>query len=412
MSRRIETGIYTIENPAGNIVGYKVQVGKGGRRWYFTRQTLEAAKVCRGQAIADLAATPKPKDPYDRYEIAPRQRRGTLGDWIAQWRQGRRLTPRAAYNQDKMIDTHILPHLGHLVLDDDYTGDDRLTRLRVQRWVWTLEEAYSPWYVRGIHGVLRVALLDAVDEPGVPIAASPCVRIRMEPVEPTGRHALSPELVAAVCSRCVGPAERAPGRGYRGGRADYRVLAWTAAFTGMRVGELLARDVGDWSPFRGIQIASRPVAGSGRPRGEKRSRASKTPAGARVIQVCPSHGAMLRDYVGGRRDGPLFLNTLGRRPGYRAVASMVERAAERARADGFDVPEGFSIHWVRHGHETWLDEDECRPVAIDERMGHSTPGMRGVYTHPTDAMRAKILDALEARWRRAHGLPAAGTEAG
>ena len=32
------------------------------------------------------------------------------------------------------------------------------------------------------------------------------------------------------------------------------------------------------------------------------------------------------------------------------------------------------------------------------RLGHEVPGMRGVYTHVSDAMRAELKDALQARW--------------
>lgn len=59
---------------------------------------------------------------------------------------------------------------------------------------------------------------------------------------------------------------------------------------------------------------------------------------------------------------------------------------------------GLWFHDLRHTHKTWLADDGIEPVARDERLGHVTPGMDGVYIHVTPSMRAKILAALQARW--------------
>lgn len=55
-------------------------------------------------------------------------------------------------------------------------------------------------------------------------------------------------------------------------------------------------------------------------------------------------------------------------------------------------------HDLRHTHKTWLAEDGIEPVARDERLGHVTPGMDGIYIHATAAMRERILAALQQRW--------------
>lgn len=59
-----------------------------------------------------------------------------------------------------------------------------------------------------------------------------------------------------------------------------------------------------------------------------------------------------------------------------------------------------NVHDLRHTHKTWLAEDEIEPRARDERLGHATAGMDGIYIHATDAMRDKILDGLTARWEK------------
>jgi integrase len=56
-------------------------------------------------------------------------------------------------------------------------------------------------------------------------------------------------------------------------------------------------------------------------------------------------------------------------------------------------------HGLRHGHQTWMDEAGIPYILQSERMGHEVPGMRGVYSHVTPAMRADLVAALEERWQ-------------
>jgi integrase len=58
-------------------------------------------------------------------------------------------------------------------------------------------------------------------------------------------------------------------------------------------------------------------------------------------------------------------------------------------------------HGLRHGHQTWMDEAGIPYVLQSERMGHEVPGMRGVYSHVSPAMRADLVAVLEERWQAA-----------
>jgi hypothetical protein len=61
---------------------------------------------------------------------------------------------------------------------------------------------------------------------------------------------------------------------------------------------------------------------------------------------------------------------------------------------------GLTEHGQRHGHQTTLDELGVRYVLQAERMGHEVPGMRGVYSHITDAMRTDLVDGLQRLWEQ------------
>ncbi|HYK30339.1 MAG TPA: hypothetical protein VEV63_00200, partial [Streptosporangiaceae bacterium] len=59
----------------------------------------------------------------------------------------------------------------------------------------------------------------------------------------------------------------------------------------------------------------------------------------------------------------------------------------------------LTLHGLRHGHQTWLDDLGIRYVLQAERMGHEVPGMRGIYSHVTPGMRKELTDGLQETWQ-------------
>ncbi len=45
-----------------------------------------------------------------------------------------------------------------------------------------------------------------------------------------------------------------------------------------------------------------------------------------------------------------------------------------------------------------MAEDGIPDILAERRLGHEVPGMRGLYTHVSDRMRATLTKALQARW--------------
>jgi hypothetical protein len=52
--------------------------------------------------------------------------------------------------------------------------------------------------------------------------------------------------------------------------------------------------------------------------------------------------------------------------------------------------------------KTWLIEDDIPEIAQARRLGHRLPGIRGVYSHVTPFMIARITTSLQARWQASH----------
>jgi integrase len=62
------------------------------------------------------------------------------------------------------------------------------------------------------------------------------------------------------------------------------------------------------------------------------------------------------------------------------------------------IKPGLTTHGLRHGHKTWMAEDGIPEILSEQRLGHEVPGMRGLYAHASDRMRAQLKAALQVRW--------------
>jgi hypothetical protein len=45
-----------------------------------------------------------------------------------------------------------------------------------------------------------------------------------------------------------------------------------------------------------------------------------------------------------------------------------------------------------------MAEEGTPEILAEQRLGHQVPGMRGLYTHVSERMRAELTQALQARW--------------
>jgi integrase len=94
-------------------------------------------------------------------------------------------------------------------------------------------------------------------------------------------------------------------------------------------------------------------------------------------------------------DGHLIAHRYGTS---RCEGSWTEPADDIALASWLPLIPGLTPHGLRHGHQTWMDEIGVPDALKSERMGHELPGMRGIYSHVSPAMRADLAAALQERW--------------
>ena len=84
----------------------------------------------------------------------------------------------------------------------------------------------------------------------------------------------------------------------------------------------------------------------------------------------------------------------------RCAGSGLQPGEDAEAASWLPVLRGLTPHGLRHGLQTWMDEDGIPEVLKTERMGHELPGMHGVYGHVSPDMRAELKAALQERWKR------------
>ncbi len=101
-----------------------------------------------------------------------------------------------------------------------------------------------------------------------------------------------------------------------------------------------------------------------------------------------------------RADGSLIAHAARSGPG-RCAGSGQPPAEDMVVASWLPILRSLTPHGLRHGLQTWMDEDGIPDVLKTERMGHEMPGMHGVYGHVSPRMRSTLKEALQARWEAA-----------
>lgn len=130
----------------------------------------------------------------------------------------------------------------------------------------------------------------------------------------------------------------------------------------------------------------------------------------RIIDLPPFLVLMLLAYLAtlpATKDDLLFPNTRGGprryetwnrdhwRPacdGRAASVSPTGRSVREALAPAYP---GMWFHDLKHTCKGIMNDLRIHSAMQDYRLGHTSPGAPGVYSHPTPAMRAELVDALQ-----------------
>ncbi|XRQ09237.1 hypothetical protein ACN3XK_74370 [Actinomadura welshii] len=184
-----------------------------------------------------------------------------------------------------------------------------------------------------------------------------------------------------------------------GGRSA-QVMVITAAFTGMRWGEITGLAKHHCHPEQ-LYLQIDPETGAlHEVRGALWLGPPKTETAARPIDLPPFLATLLQQVMDSHDHQQVFV-TADRRWHRR---SNFARRLWRPACDGDSgrgwppILPGAVFHGLRHHHKSMLDELGIQEALKFERMGHRMPGIAGVYSHATEPMRQSLRDRLQQRW--------------
>jgi integrase len=301
----------------------------------------------------------------------------TLAEWVTAWLPAHLAGVATTAKYESMLRTHILPVFGDRRLD-------AITRNDVKAFARTLPDDLSPVTVRSIVTVLGLVLREAIDEHYLVFDPTARLRLRDGPGEP--RPVATPAHVRRLAGRMP--------------NLHDRLLVITAAYTGMRFGELAGLSRAHVHLDRAVIHVAADTGALHEVAGQRWLGPPKTKAAVRDIRLPPFLVDGLERLLRAHPYDTVFCADTGK---WLWRTTFVERiwrpACDGCPDRGWEpIIEGFRFHDLRHTHRTWMDEDGIAEALKSQRLGHQLPGIRGVYAHATEPMQTPLLAALQQRW--------------
>ena len=250
----------------------------------------------------------------------------------------------------------------------------------VQEWVSDLDaDGYAPATIRKAYQLLGRICNDAVN--GGIIARTPCRDITLPKIEDTEKRFLTPDEITHLADT-IDP--------------RYRALVITAAYTGCRIGELIALDTDRYqSDQRTIRI-ERSLA---EVRGHLRFGQPKTAAARRAVSLPEWLPAAIDQHLDTYPPGPDGLIFTAPEGGPIRRNTFRSRFWLPAVADSVAQPMRF--HDLRHSHVALLIAQGTHPAVIASRLGHtSVKTVLDVYGHLYEGLDLNAADTLNPPWDR------------
>lgn len=332
--------------------------------------------------------------------INPRDGRMTVGEWAETWLSSIDVGPLSEKEYRLRLKNQILPEWRDVAIGD-------LSPIAIVTWEKGLRQRQSKNYADGVMSVFRIMMEDAVAErlrSDNPVAARKSGRRGKYQPRPKDEKVISTPRQALLIAR-----NALEMRGVN----EY-ALVLTAAYTGLRIGELAGvhreqldlRDAGRGARLHSVQqsqyvdgvfteIDNKYDSGRGlilppflaellqglmdaRPKSEW---VFTAPRGGRLLRAGDWYADVWHPMVSGR-----------------APRGVVRGARPRVGVRPVLGVEGLTPHGLRHSHKVWLDEGSHPRVAVEARMGHVLQGVEGTYSHVTLKMELAIAAHLQELW--------------
>jgi integrase len=373
-------------------------------RWRHPTTQERRERTFRTRTLADRWIKTMDADALRGDFIDPRRSdqpfRVVAGAWRRSWVG---LEPKTRAGYESILTTHLLPEF----------GDRRVSTItpeRVEAYVRRLsDDGMAAGTVRSVYAALRAALNAAVRLRM--IAANPCVGVKLPRAPQTSMLFLTAEEVAALAD-AIHP--------------HFRVLIYTAAYTGLRAGELGALRRSDLDLLRSrltVNQALKDLTGTRLPDGERGLTFGPTKTHARRSITLPAFlRDMLAEHLESRPAGaytlvftmpsgePIRHANFYRRyfkPAVLGTPEVPAKPTTRGRAAVAAKPavpaalppdkQAVRFHDLRHTCAALLIAAGAHPKAIQERLGHKSITMTlDRYGHLLPGLGDTLADALDA----------------
>jgi integrase len=316
---------------------------------------------------------------YDTY-LDPNAGRITLTQWVAIWRQSHEAGPAKWATYDSCLRNHILPRFGDTPLN-------KITRQHAKVFVKDLKQHLAERTTADVMSLLGLLMREAVADRR--IGFNPCQGIRVITGHRNERTPATAEQINRIAARINRPSDQ--------------ILVITAAYTGMRWGELAGLAKTNTHLGDGL-IRVHPDKGAlHEVGGHLYLGPPKSAAAVRDVHLPPFLINLLQDVIDSH-DDMVFCGARGAWLRRSAMSRRVWRPAVDGNPKTRSGPilEGMHFHDTRHTHKTWLIEDDIPEIAQARRLGHHLPGVRGIYSHVTPTMTARLVAGLQTRWKASH----------
>lgn len=301
----------------------------------------------------------------------PRLGKTRLVAWLTEWQSTRmNLSPATRLRDEASIRNHVVPELGDVPIG-------QIQPVHVAQWVLALNaKGLAPATTRKAYQLLSAALVAAVDNGLIPL--SPCRNVKLPRLEkPEMRILESAEikLLADVIDR------------------RYRAMVLTAAYSGLRFGELCALRTERFDALRKTVRVEKNLSEVG---GDFIFKSPKSEASRRTVSAPEFLVEEIAQHLATHPDESGLIFTA---PG----GGPIRRANFRRRiwkpAVETSVGEPCTFHDLRHTHAALLISHGEHPKVIQERLGHaSIKTTLDTYGHLFDGLDEAAADRLDASW--------------
>lgn len=311
--------------------------------------------------------------------VDPRRGQVLFSDFAEKWLHAQLHWKESTRKRNtSLVRNHALSHFGRMPVAS-------VTSETIRSWVSLLSETLAPATVVKAHQLVA-AIFDAATVEGI-IGRTPCRGVKLPRVEQSELPTVTDEQVWEIAD-AVQP--------------RYRVLVLTAAYTGMRWGELAALRIDSVDFLRKRLKVTHALSEVS---GQLELTDPKTKASRRVVALPQFLIDELAVHVERFSGGSEFLFT-GSSGGMLRRTNFRRRVwLPAVRAVGV---EGLRFHDLRHVHATLLITSGAPIVVVQHRLGHSRPSITlDRYSHLFDGVDDAVAERLDQE--RARSMHASGS---